>query len=123
MVSASSHLQPPIPPQPSQLWATLTKHRQEECVVEVTQEDDDDEIDELVGDEGKPWHPSASTYTHARHTPHHLRTLEGMVMGPLPKMLFGFEIGNTHAWSQVSLAGPRTCSTAVTILDVVWFLR
>jgi hypothetical protein len=51
MLSASLYLQPPIPLQPSQLWATQTKHWQEECVVEVTQ-DDDDEIDELVGDEG-----------------------------------------------------------------------
>ncbi|KAF8484316.1 hypothetical protein F5888DRAFT_1811954 [Russula emetica] len=45
------------PPQPLQLWATLTK--QEERIVELMQEGNDDEIDELAGDEGKlkPWHP------------------------------------------------------------------
>jgi hypothetical protein len=42
-----------------------------------------------------------------------------MVMCPPPKILFGFELGGTHAWSQVSLAGPRTCSTALPILDAV----
>ena len=54
MVSPSSYLQPPLSPQPSQLWATLTK--QEERIVRPTQEDDDDddEMDELAGDEGKP---------------------------------------------------------------------
>jgi hypothetical protein len=55
MVSATSYLQQPLPQQPSQLWASLTE--QEEGIVEVTQEYADDEIDELVGDEGKPWHP------------------------------------------------------------------
>jgi len=121
MVSASSYLQPPLPPQPSQLWATLTK--QEERVVELTQEDDDDEVDELAGDEGWPWHQSTSPCTHAHHTPHHLRTLEGMVMGPPPKILFDFEPDHTYAWSQMSLAGPCTSSTSVTLLDVVCFLR
>ena len=29
---------------------------------------------------GKPWQPSTSPGTHARHTPHHLLTLEGVVM-------------------------------------------
>jgi hypothetical protein len=51
MVSASSFLLPPLPPPPTWRWATLTK--QEEHIVELTQEDDD-EIDELAGDEGKP---------------------------------------------------------------------
>jgi hypothetical protein len=50
MVSASPHLQPSIPPQPPQLCTTHTKQR--ECVVGVTQGDDDDEIDGLAGDEG-----------------------------------------------------------------------
>ena len=62
-------------------WAILTKR--EERVVEVTQEDDDDEIDELAGNEGEPWHSSTSPGTHARRTPslpHHLRTLDRMVM-------------------------------------------
>jgi len=79
MVSTSSYLQPSLPPQPSQLWATLTK--QEDRIIEVTKEDDDDEIDELVGEE------------------------EGMVMGRPPKLQFGFELDDTHALSQVSLAG------------------
>jgi hypothetical protein len=93
MVSASSYLQPPLPPHPSHLWATLTKR--EELIVKLTLEDDDYDVDELGGDEGEPWHPSASPRTHARHTPslpHHLRTLEGMEMGPPPKILFGFEL-------------------------------
>ena len=71
MVSASSYLQPPLPPEPSQLWATPTKQ-------------EDDVVDELAGNEGKSWYPSTSPCTHARHTLHHLRTLEGMVMGCLP---------------------------------------
>jgi hypothetical protein len=44
MVSANSYLQSPLSPQPSQLWAALTKL--EERIVELTQEDDNDEIDE-----------------------------------------------------------------------------
>ena len=28
-----------------------------------------------------------------------------MAMGAAPKILFGFELDHTHAWSQVSLAG------------------
>jgi hypothetical protein len=87
------------------------------------QEDDDDKVDGLAGNDGKPWYPSASPFTHARHIPHHLQTSEGMVMGPPPKILFGFELDHTHSSSLVSLAGPRTSSTAVTILDVVYFLR
>jgi hypothetical protein len=54
---------------------------------------------------------------------HHLRTLKGMAMGPPPRTLFDFELDDTYAWSQVSLVGPRTSSTAVTILDVICFLR
>jgi hypothetical protein len=45
MVSASSESYLQLP-QPSQLWATLTK--QEERVVELTQEDDGDDVDELA---------------------------------------------------------------------------
>jgi hypothetical protein len=56
MISASSYLQPLLPQQPSQLWATLTKR--EEGIVEATQEDADDEIDKLAVDEGKSWYPS-----------------------------------------------------------------
>ncbi|KAF8497749.1 hypothetical protein F5888DRAFT_1694484 [Russula emetica] len=55
--------------------------------------------------------------------PYYLWTLEGMAMGLPPKILFGFELDDAHAWSEVSLASPRTSSTAVTILDVVCFLR
>jgi hypothetical protein len=58
--------------------------------------------------------------------PHRLQTLEGIAMGPPPKILFGFELDeldHIHARSQVSLAGPRTITTAVTILDVICFLR
>ena len=44
---------------------------------------------------------------------HHLRTPEGMAMGAPPKILFDFELDGTYAWSQVSLAGPRTSSTAI----------
>ena len=65
--------------------------KQEECIAELTDaEHDDDEIDELAGDEGKACHPSTSPYTHARHIPHHLPTLEGIAMGPPPKILFDF---------------------------------
>jgi len=39
-------------------------------------------------------------------------------MGLPPRILFGFELDDAYAWSQVSLAGPRTSSTPVTILDV-----
>jgi hypothetical protein len=39
LVRSTSYLQPPLPPQPPQLWATLTE--QEERIVELTQEDDD----------------------------------------------------------------------------------
>jgi len=39
MVSADSYLRPPLPPQPSQLWATPT--RQEEHIVELTKDDDE----------------------------------------------------------------------------------
>jgi hypothetical protein len=55
--------------------------------------------------------------------PHRLLTMEGIVMDPLPKILFGFELDHAHAWSQVSLSSPCTSSTVVTILDVVVFLR
>jgi hypothetical protein len=41
---------------------------QEEWVIELMQEDEDDEVDELAGYEGKPWHPSMSPCTHACHT-------------------------------------------------------
>jgi hypothetical protein len=67
MVSASSHLELPLLPQLSQLWATLTK--QEERIVGLTQDNDDGEIDELAGDEGKGGHPSTSPCMHAYHTP------------------------------------------------------
>lgn len=44
--------------------------KQEVRIVAVKREDEDDEIDELAGDyEGKPWHPSTSLCTHARHNP------------------------------------------------------
>ena len=43
-------------------------------------------------------------------------------MSLLRKILFGFELDHTHAWSQELLAGPRPSSRAVTILDVVCFL-
>ena len=56
----------------------------------------------LAGDEGKLWHPSGSPFTNAYRTPHHLRTLEGMVvtvMGLPVKVLFYFELDHTHSWS------------------------
>jgi hypothetical protein len=37
-------------------------------------------------------------------------TLIDMVTGLLRKILFGSELDRTHAWSQVSLAGPCTSS-------------
>ena len=102
MVSArsdSSDLQPLLPPQPPQPWWALTK--QGERVVELTQEDDDGEVDGLDGDQGKPWHLSTSPCTHAHHIFHHLRT-QGR-MGHPPKVLFCFqvELDHTHSWSQV----------------------
>lgn len=70
MVSASSYLQPPLPQQQPQLWATLTK--QEEEIGELAQEDEDDEIDELAVDDGMPWHPS--TLSLCTCSPHFLIT-------------------------------------------------
>ena len=52
--------------EPSQLWATLTKP--DERVAEL-EEDDDDEVVELAGDEGWLWYLSTSPCTHAHHTP------------------------------------------------------
>ena len=78
MFVTTSYPQPPLPLQPSQLWVTLTK---QERVVELIYEDE--EVDELAGDEGKPLHPSVSPCTHARHT---LRSLEGIAMGLLSKI-------------------------------------
>ena len=48
---------------------------------------------------------------------HLLRTPEGVALGRPQKVLFGFdlELDDAHAWSQVSLAGPRTNSKAVRI--------
>lgn len=37
-----------------------------------------------------------------------------MVIGPPPKIPFGFELDHTYILSQVSLTGPRTSSIAVT---------
>lgn len=88
------------PPQPPQRWATLGRDGR---IVEPVHEGDDDEVDELAGDEeDEPWHPSASPRTHSHH---HLRTPEGMVMGPpAKKKLFGFELdhagaGGVAGWS------------------------
>ena len=106
MVLASSYLQPPLPRQSSELWATLTK--QEERVVELNQEEGaDDAIDEVAVDE--------SEVSHGIHPllpvriliilSHHLQTLEGMVMDPPPKILSGFKLDDIHPWSQVGVAG------------------
>jgi hypothetical protein len=45
----------------------VTPAKQEERVFELTQEDDDEAVDELAGDEGEPWHPSASPCAHPRY--------------------------------------------------------
>ena len=104
MVSASMYRQPQPHqqhPQPSQRWATLAKR--DGRIVELVPEGDDDEVDELAGDEEDvAWHPSASPRAHAHH---HLRTPEGMTIGPpAKKKLFGFELdhggaGGVAGWS------------------------
>ena len=73
VVGSELYLRPPLSPQPSQLWATLTNP--EERIVKLIQEDDDDELDELAGDEGKSWHLSTSPCTCASHTPPSLTVL------------------------------------------------
>jgi hypothetical protein len=94
MVSASSYLQPPLPQQPQQLWATLTK--QEEELGELAQEDEDDEIDELAVNDGKPVSVHTLPVRMLTILSHHLRTLEGMAMGPPPKKLFGSALDDIH---------------------------
>jgi len=115
MVSAGSYLQLPLPPQ---LWATPTR---QEYIVELTKDDDEIVIwlEIWVSHGIRPLPPARMLII----LPHHLRTLERMAMGPQPKVLFDFGLDDSHAWSQVSLAGPRTSSIAETILDVVYFLR
>jgi hypothetical protein len=121
MVSASSYLQPPPPQQPSQLWATLTK--QEEEIGELAQEDEDDEIDELAVDDGKPWHPSTlSLYTCSPYFP--------ITCGPWKGWQWALCQRNysVSSWTisipEVRcLAGPRTISTPVMILEIVRLLR
>ena len=106
MARVGTYRQPPMPPQPSQRWATLAKR--DGPIVELAQEGDDDEVDELAGDEDGPWHPSASPRAHTHHAHHHIRTTEGTMVGPPPKKkLFGFELDYAHA-SAGSVAGWST---------------
>ena len=123
MGSTGSYLLPPGPPGPPQLWATLTKHY--ERIVDLTQEDYDDEIDELAGDEGRHGIRPILPVHMLVILPHHLWTLEGIAMGPPPKILFDFELDNTR----VPMVAPGVVgwsahsSTVVTILDVFCILR
>jgi hypothetical protein len=85
----------------------------EELVVKLTQEGEDDAIDELAvdGPEGKPWHPSPSPCMHALHAFPSPTDPGKNGDGPSAKILFGFELDDIHAWSQgASLAGPCTSS-------------
>ena len=43
-------------------------------------------------------------------------------MGPPLKVPFGFGLHNAHAWSQVSLAGPRTTTVTILVWNTVYFL-
>ena len=56
------------------------------------------------------------TYAHHPFLSFTVNTLEGMTIGPPPKILFDFELDDTHSWSQVSLAGTRTSSSSNSII-------
>jgi hypothetical protein len=79
----------------------------EELVVKLTQEGEDDAIDELAvdGPEGKPWHPSPSPCMHALHAFPSPTDPGKNGDGPSAKILFGFKLDDIHAWSQVGVAG------------------
>ena len=58
---------------------------------------------------------SAHSFRYVPYAHHHLWTPKGMAMGAAPKILFGFELDHTHAWSQASLAGhhkPNSCNNS-----------
>jgi hypothetical protein len=86
-------------------WTPLVKR--EECLPDLPQDGEEDEVDELAGDEDLPWHPPP--VSPRPHNNHHARPQEGVVAGPPPKKkLFGFELDGTGGRSDSDWSSHKT---------------
>ena len=99
----------------SYIWLWATPIRQDEHIVELMQEDDDDGVNELVGNKGKPCPLLRVPVRVAHHSHQHLQTQEWMFMGHPLRILFCCWLDYTHSRSQMSLASPGAGSIAATI--------